>query len=211
MLTLVIGNKRTSSWSLRPWLALRHHNIHFEESHVPMRRPDTRERCLEHSPSGKVPVLKDDDLVIWDTLAILEYVAEQFPNLGLWPEDSATRAHARSISAEMHAGFQSLRNDMSMDVLEAHQAPEITGGLARDIARIHEIWETCLTAPAGGPFLFGGFTIADAMFAPVVTRFLTYGVPMSPTAKSYADHIMGLGAMQQWIEGARYEEATRGD
>ncbi len=209
MLTLVVGNKNTSSWSLRPWIVLKHHSIHFEEQNVTLRQPDTRARCLEHSPSGKVPVLKDDDLVIWDTMAIFEYLAESFPNLALWPGDRATRAYARSISAEMHAGFPDLRNDMPVDILARHETPEMTEGLARDIARVHEIWETCLAAPKGGPFLFGGFTIADAMFAPVVTRFVTYQAPLSPTVAAYTRHIMELAAMREWIEGARYEEATR--
>ena len=205
MLTLVIGNKNTSSWSLRPWIALRHFGIPFEEAHVRLRQPDTREQCLAHSPSGKVPVLKDGHFLIWDSLAIMEYLADSFPDPGLWPEHRQVRARARSVSAEMHAGFADLRRDMPMDIANNHDMPALTEGLDRDIRRVLEIWEDCVDAASGGPFLFGSFTIADAMFAPVVTRFLTYGTTVPPRVKQYMDSVMALPAMQSWIEGARGE------
>lgn len=208
MLTLVIGNKNTSSWSLRPWIALTHHKIPFEEAHVRLRRPDTRDQCLAHSPSGKIPVLKDGDLLIWDSLAILEYLADSFPDLQLWPADGHTRARARSVSAEMHAGFPDLRRDMPMDIVNNHDMPDLTEGLDRDIRRVIEIWEDCLETASGGPFLFGAFNIADAMFAPVVTRFLTYGTKVPDSVKGYMDSVMALPAMQSWIKGAHREEKT---
>ncbi|MEX1147553.1 MAG: glutathione S-transferase family protein [Sphingomonadales bacterium] len=204
MLKLVIGNRNWSSWSLRPWIALRHHAAPFEEIHVPLRQPDTRAHCLDHSPSGKVPVLHHDAVVIWDSLAILEYIAELFPEKGLWPNHMAERARARSVAAEMHAGFPDLRRDMPMEVLARRETPAMTPGLSQDIARIDEIWSDCLEQ-SGGPFLFGNFTNADAMFAPVASRFTTWQPALSAAAERYRAHIMALPAMVDWIRLAGEE------
>lgn len=208
MLKLVIGTKNTSSWSLRPWILMHHMGIPFEEEHVILRRDDTRAQCLAHSPSGKVPVLKDGDLVIWDSLAIMEYLAETFPDRALWPSEPEARARARSVSAEMHAGFMDLRRDMPMEVLSTLDPPHISDALARDIARVQEIWADALER-SGGPFLFGDFTIADAMYAPVVTRFVTYGVKVDAAVRAYMDRILALPAMAEWIRDARAEKRER--
>jgi glutathione S-transferase len=207
-LMLVIGNKNYSSWSLRPWLALRMAGLDFEEVRVPLYQPDSRERILRHSPAGKVPILRDGDLSIWDSLAICEYVAELAPRAGLWPEDKAARAHARSISAEMHAGFAPLRAAMPMNV-RVQGATLVTPPSAEvraDVARIVAIFEECRErVRAGGEFLFGCFTIADAMFAPVVTRLLSYSVPLPPRARAYADAIASLAPMREWIAAGAAE------
>lgn len=200
---LVIGNKNSSSWSLRPWLAMRVNDIPFREEHVELRQPDTRTACLRHSPSGLVPVLKQDGHVIWDSLAILETLAGQFPEKRLWPEDMALRAHARAISAEMHAGFQPLRQHLPMDCLGRYPGQGCDAdGVAANIDRICDIWRDCRQqAPSGGPFLFGHFTIADAMFAPVVSRFKTYAVPVDTVCRGYMEAILALPAMAEWFAG----------
>jgi glutathione S-transferase len=203
--TLIIGTKSWSSWSLRPWLALKMGGFPFEEVVVQLRQPDTAARIARHSPSGKVPLLIEGDLKVWDSLAICEHVAESAPT-PLWPSNAETRAIARSASAEMHSGFATLRELMPMDVAKQHPAPSSTPALDADIARILELWGECRARfGAGGPFLFGAFSIADAMFAPVVTRFTTYGVTLSPVAKSYVAAVTALPAMQDWIAGARAE------
>jgi glutathione S-transferase len=202
---LIIGNKRYSSWSLRPWLALAHHEIAFEEILIPLYRDGSKEAILEHSPSGKVPALIDGGTTVWDSLAILEYLAERFPDLGLWPHDPARRALARSISAEMHGGFTSLRNELPMDLApsdpgKAHSAAEA------DIARVTEIWRQCRAAAgAEGPFLFGAFGAADCMYAPVVIRFDRYRVPLDPACRAYADAVLDLPAMRHWVEAGMAE------
>jgi glutathione S-transferase len=200
-LTLVIGNKNYSSWSLRPWLALRLAGLDFAEVRIPLNQPGSREQILRHSPAGRVPILRDGDLVIWDSLAICEYVAELAPQAGLWPADRAMRAHARSISAEMHSGFTTLRGSMPMNLrklgarLVAPPPPEVES----DIARIVAIFEACRAQHAArGPFLFGGFTIADAMYAPVVTRFRSYSVALPAASQAYADAIAALAPMREW-------------
>ncbi len=207
--TLVIGDKNISSWSLRPWLVLRVAGIEFEEVPVRLRLPDSKQNILRHSPAGHVPVLKHNGLTIWDSLAIAEYVAEQFPEKHLWPAGIAARARARSISAEMHSGFAPLRTHMSMDLLgshpgQGHDAQSVAG----NIARVQEIWRDARAhAGAGGPFLFGAFSIADAMYAPVVSRFRTYGVMCDAVCHAYMEAVWNLPAMQQWIEGARQQPA----
>lgn len=208
--TLVIGNRTTSSWSLRGWLALKRTGADFDEVMVWFKRPETRAGIEAHSPSGLVPVLKHGDTVIWETLAIIEYLAELYPEAGLWPEDRAARAHARAISAEMHAGFAPLRNHMPMDLQNEFpgQGPgEDRGeGVAGDIKRICEIWrDSRQRFGAGGDFLCGGFSAADIMFAPVVTRFRTYGVDLNPVAQAYADAVLDQPLMREWIEGALEE------
>lgn len=208
--TLVIGDKNISSWSLRPWLVLKQTGVAFDEVQVRLRLPDSKQTILQHSPSGFVPVLKHNGLIIWDSLAIAEYLAEQFPQKHLWPADSAARARARSISAEMHAGFAALRTHMSMDMLGSHPGQgHDKEGVAGNVARIQEIWrDTRAQWGAGGPFLFGAFSIADAMYAPVVSRFRTYGVVCDTVCSAYMEAVWNLSPLQHWIEGARLQPAT---
>ncbi|MEX2649444.1 MAG: glutathione S-transferase family protein [Alphaproteobacteria bacterium] len=199
--TLVIGTKSWSSWSLRPWLALRQAGIPFDEVVIPLRRPDTATAIARFSPSGKVPVLIEGELRIWDSLAICEYAAELAP--ALWPADAAARAVARSVSAEMHAGFMELRRLMSMDVTARLPAPESTPTLRSDIARILELWGDCRARfEPSGPFLFGAFSVADAMYAPVVTRFVTYGVKLTQSARAYVEAMTALPAMRDWASAS---------
>ena len=207
-LVLVLGTKRWSSWSLRPWLALKQAGLAFSEILVPLRQPDSKTNILVHSPSGKIPVLKDGSLTVWDSLAICEYVAELACAVPLWPENKGARAVARSVSAEMHSGFPALREHLSMDVTIRHPLPSLPDEAKPDIARVMALWNDCRERfGAGGPFLFGRFTVADAMFAPVVTRFETYWVPMDPVSAAYAEAVMDLPAMGQWITEARAELA----
>lgn len=204
---LVIGDKSFSSWSLRPWLLLKVAGIPFVEHAVRLRQPDTRDQILKFSPSGKVPFLKGEGVEIWDSLAICEYVAELLPEQALWPRDRLLRARARSITAEMHAGFPDMRNELSMDILKTVPTPDLSEGARRDVARVQEIWRDARAAATGGPFLFGSFTVADAFYAPVVTRFVTYGIAMDPVIRAYADAILALPAMAEWRAGAERETA----
>src|SRR4051794_35987064 len=175
--TLVIGNKNYSSWSLRPWIAMKVCGIGFDETVIPLYEPASRERILEVSPTGKVPALIDGDIRVWESLAILDYLAERHPGAGLWPKDQAARAHARSVAAEMHAGFAALRRHCPMNMRRPVKARELTAEAAADVARIDHLWTQCRTRfGAGGPFLFGAFGAADAMFAPVVSRLHTYDI-----------------------------------
>jgi glutathione S-transferase len=203
---LVIGNKNYSSWSLRAWLALRQTGIGFEEVLVPLMRPETRAAILAHSPSGKVPLLRLGDDQVWDSLAIAEYLAERFPAAGLWPTDAGARAVARSVAAEMHAGFMALRRAMPMN-LRAHLPGRPRAEDVRaDIARIQDIWTSCRSRfGAAGPFLFGGFTIADAFYTPVVGRFRTYDVPLTGICRQYADAVWHTPDMQAWVAAAAVE------
>jgi glutathione S-transferase len=209
--TLVIGDKNLSSWSLRPWLALKQAGIPFAEECIRLRQPDTRAEILRHCQSGKVPALKTTTGVVWDSLAILDTLAERHPEHRLWPENGEARAAARSISAEMHSGFATLRNDLSMDLLSTLPAPPMSAALEADIRRIVAIWkDTRERFGQGGPFLFGAFSNADAMFAPVVTRFRTYGVDLDRfgddgTGAAYAEAILALPAMAEWTAGAEEE------
>ncbi|MCW2238092.1 glutathione S-transferase family protein [Azospirillum canadense] len=205
-LTLIIGNKAFSSWSMRPWLALKHSGLPFQEILIPLRQPDTAARIAEHSPSGRVPSLRDGDRVIWDSLAICEYLAEIAPAAGLWPEDAGARAVARSVSAEMHSGFVGLRTHMSMDLKAMRPGVGHNPESEADIARVLELWRaTRERFGADGPFLFGRFSIADAMYAPVVTRFITYGVEMDEVGRAYAEAVMSLPAMKEWVAAAKAE------
>jgi glutathione S-transferase len=207
-IVLYVGDKNLSSWSLRAYLALAHAGVAFEEVIIRLDRPDTAERILAASPSGRVPALLDGAVHVWDSLAICEHVAERFPSATLWPADVSARAHARSISAEMHAGFADLRREMPMNIV-ARTPREPSPGAARDIGRLLSIWSECRGRHAArGPFLFGAFSIADAMFAPVVTRFVTYGVPVSGDVRAYMDAILALPAMQRWTADAVAEVAS---
>jgi glutathione S-transferase len=208
--TLVIGDKNFSSWSLRPWIALKYFGIPFAEERVRLRQPESKAEILRHSPSGKVPALKDGTRVVWDSLAILEHLAETHPEKSFWPKDDNARAEARSVSAEMHSGFATLRNEMSMELLARLPSPPIGEALEADIRRVVAIWRECRAYGAGGPFLFGAFSNADAMFAPVATRFRTYGVDLSKfgddrKAQAYTDAILALPVMAEWTRGAEAE------
>jgi len=203
---LVIGNKNYSSWSLRPWLLLRQAGIDFEEIPVRLFTKDFEAEIARYSPAGKVPVLIDGDVSVWDSLSICEYAAERFPAKALWPADSAARAMARSICAEMHSGFGNLRSQMPMNMTAILPGLGWNVAVQRDIDRIAAIWTDLRTRyGAAGPFMFGSFTIADAFYAPVVSRFATYGVHLPELAKTYADFILALPAMQEWAAAAREE------
>ena len=193
---LVIGNYNYSSWSLRAWIALKAFGFDFDTVRIPLYGPGARQEILKHSPAGKVPVLKDGGTVVWDSLAILEYLAEKKPKV--WPAAAADRARARSIAAEMHSGFAHLRAHMSMNVRRRYPDRGRTPEVLTEIRRIDEIW-----SQAKGPFLFGPFSAADAMYAPVVLRFRTYGVELSNRA--YAEAVLALPAMQEWIAAAERE------
>lgn len=204
MRQLVIGDKNLSSWSLRPWLALRVAGIDFAEINIRLGQPETKREILRHSPSGKVPCLIDGQIVVWDSLAICEYAAELAPSL--WPADAAQRAEARAVSAEMHSGFAALRQNMPMNVCAAKPGEGRTPEVEADIARIVALWEACrVRHGAGGPFLFGAFSIADAMYAPVVWRFATYAVSVPPLIRAWMDAMLALPAMQEWRAGALAE------
>ena len=203
--TLVIGDKRFSSWSLRPWLLLKMAGIPFHEALIKLRQPSTLSECLRYSPTGKVPVLIDGALTIWDTLAIAEYVAETWPEKQLWPADRAARARSRSVVAEMHSGFADMRREMAMDCISVLPRPELSASAVRDVARVREIWQGCREAAQGGPFLFGPFSIADAFYAPVATRFVTYQIAMPDPVRAYVETILSLPAMQEWIAAAQRE------
>lgn len=209
-LTLYVGSKNLSSWSLRPYLALAASGLPFTDAVIELDRPETRERILAVNPAGRVPVLHHDGLVVWDSLAICEYVAELAPDAGLWPVDRATRARARAVAAEMHSGFAALRRDMPMNLCAARAGRGHTPEALADAARVMAIWRELRAAPAaaGGPFLFGTFTIADAMFAPVTTRFITYAVSVDATARAYTAAIAELPAMRAWRAAAEREVAA---
>jgi len=212
-LTLYVGSKRYSSWSLRPYLALSHAGAAFETRTILLDWPTSATEIAKVSPTGRVPVLFDGDLAIWDSLAICEHAAELFPEARLWPEDRARRARARSLAAEMHSGFGAMRRAMPME-LDARKpvrdlSPEAMVEVAADVRRVQAIWREALDA-SGGPFLFGAFTIADAMYAPVTTRFTTYGVEIDATSRAYVATIAALPAMRQWYADAEREPRPPG-
>jgi glutathione S-transferase len=201
MLKLVIGNKNYSSWSMRPWLALRANNIPFSEIFIPLYTDDQadKDRILSVSASGKVPALIDGDVTVWDSLAIIEYLAEKFPDTQLWPADRAARAHARSISAEMHSGFVPLRSECGMNLHRPIRAVALSDDAQANVARIQEIWADCHARYGKqGPFLFGAFSGADAMYAPVVHRFRTYAIPVEGDARHYYDAMQAHPAFREW-------------
>jgi len=206
-LQLVIGNKNYSSWSMRPWLALRANHIPFEEVFIPLYTGEADKRkILGFTRSGKVPALVDGDVTIWDSLAIIEYAAERFAEARLWPEDRASRAHARSISAEMHSGFAALRNECGMNLHRPVGAIALSEAARADIARVQQIWIECRARHGkSGPFLFGAFGGADAMYAPVVHRFRTYAIEVAPEVRDYMDAMMSLPAFQEWTRAALAE------
>ena len=205
MLKLVIGDRNYSSWSLRPWLVLKQTGLPFEEHFIRLRDMGTKSEILKYSPSGKIPCLIDGETVVWDSLAICEYIAESVPSL--WPSERKTRAEARSISAEMHSGFGALRHSMPMDIVASKPFDGRTAEVAADIARIVAIWESCRSRfAAAGPFLFGEFSVADAMFAPIAWRFLTYAVDLPLASREWVETMCALPAMQEWKAVAQTEK-----
>ena len=206
---LVIGNKNYSSWSLRPWFAMRAVGLKFTETVIPLDHDDTKSRILAHSPAGRVPVLRHGSVTVWESLAICEYLAEQVSSL--WPSDAATRAHARAVSSEMHAGFQNLRKTMPMNCHRTPAKITVSSDVDADIARVFEIWRDCRDRfGAGGDFLFGDFSIADAMFAPVVSRLHVYDIDMDPVCGAYRDAVLDHPAMREWSVAATAEEWVMG-
>ena len=207
-LTIYLGNRNYASWSLRAWLALKATGEAFEEVVIPLFQPGSKETMLKYSPTGKVPALHHGETVVWDSLAICGYLSESFPAAGLWPTDPAAKAVGRSISAEMHAGFQALRAQFPMNIRSSFPGREFSPEAQADINRVMTIWRTCRTRfgeSASGDFLFGPFSIADAMYAPVVTRFRTYQFDLEREADAYCDAIMALPAMQEWVAAAGNE------
>jgi glutathione S-transferase len=208
--TLVIGNKNYSSWSLRPWLALKTAGVPFEEVQVLLYQPNTRAQLDTHSPAGKVPVLKITDggktLTVWDSLAICETIAERHPEAELWPSDPDTRALARSYAAEMHSGFPDVRQNLPMNFARTVPTPALDEATNKQVARLINAWETALADRDGG-FLFGRFSIADCMYAPVASRFLTYGIDLPAASAAYVARLMELPALKEWRAAAEAELA----
>lgn len=203
---LIIGNKRYSSWSFRPWLLLKVARIPFKETLVYIHKPESFEKIRRYSPGGRVPVLMDGKVTVWESLAICEYVAEKFPAKALWPKDKAAKAMARSVSHEMHANFQELRRNLPCHFLNRYKNFQIPAQAQDDIRRILEVWTTARKKwGKGGPFLFGKFSVADAMYAPVVFRFLAYGVPVDAVSREYMKTIESLPATQEWLTDAAKE------
>jgi glutathione S-transferase len=209
---LVIGNKMWSSWSLRPWLLMRQVGIAFEDVHIRLRSPDTAEQIKAYSPSGKVPALIADGLTVWDTLAITEFLADAHQDLAIWPRQADARAIARSVSAEMHSGFVALRQNCPMDFTARGLKPLDSAAITGDVARIVEIWRMCRKTYGGaGPFLFGEFSAADAIYAPVASRFLSYDLDLTQSgddgvAAAYAAMMMKLPGMVAWGKAATWEQ-----
>jgi len=198
---LIFANRNYSSWSLRAWLVLKHFGIPFDEDMVLLSGDGWRETIRKKSPSGKVPVLIDGEAVVPETIAIIEYLHDKYPAKGIWPSDRLKRAQARAVSAEMHGGFSALRNAAPMNLRGSHPGKIEFDPIAADLRRIEEIWGD-LTSESGGPYLFGKFTAADAMFAPVATRIRTYSLPVSDVAMDYVQTIYALPAFQEWLAAA---------
>jgi glutathione S-transferase len=211
-LTLVIGNKNYSSWSMRPWLALKANDIAFDEVLIPLYTGDAdKKRLLGFTQSGKVPALIDGDVTVWDSLAIIEYLAERFPQAHLWPLDRSSRAHARSICAEMHSGFAALRNECGMNLHRPVGAKSLSENARADIARIQQIWSECRERYGKtGPYLFGAFSAADAMYGPVVHRFRTYAIEVTPSARDYMSAMGSLPAFKEWTSAGLAETLVIG-
>jgi glutathione S-transferase len=201
---LIIGNKTVSSWSLRPWVLMKHFEIPFEEILVKLDLPDTTKNILKYSPTGKVPCLVDGNFNVWESAAIMEYLNDKFPEKKMYPSNMQDRAIARALSMEMHAGFSKMRDLLSFNAKKRHQNFDYTPALS-DINRVKAIWTEQLQK-SSGPFLFGDFSIADAMYAPVVGRFQTYGVPVEGLVKDYYERMLALPAMKAWYAGAMAED-----
>jgi glutathione S-transferase len=206
-LHLHIGNKNYSSWSFRPWIAMKVLGIPFEETVISLNAPDFKPRLLAISGTGKVPTLIDGEVKIWESLAILEYLAERFPAKGVWPADSQARAHARAISSEMHAGFVPLRKHCPMNFWRPVKPRPANPDVEANVRRIDAMWSDCRARfGKGGPFLFGTFTAADAMYAPIVSRFVTYAIEVSAPSRAYMDAMTALPAWAEWTAAALKEE-----
>lgn len=204
---LYIGNRSYSSWSLRPWLVMRHFGFPLEEERVLLGRPDSKSRLLAISASGRVPVLVDEDLRVWDSLAIIEHLAERFPGAAVWPAAARARSEARSVSAEMHAGFGALRTQMPFNCRAHGRIVSLDAAARGDIERICALWSDLRSRHASaGPWLFGDFSAVDAMYAPVALRFVTYGVPLEEPAAGFVRSVRGHPAVREWLEAAREEE-----
>ena len=201
-LKLIIASKNYSSWSLRPWLALTHHKMPFEEVMIPLDQPDTKVRIAKYSPAGKVPILIDGKDTVWESLAILEHLDERFPDAKLWPADPSARAHARAIAAEMHAGFSALRQHCPMNIRRKKKRP-LTPPVQDDINRITQMWRGARERfGAGGDYLFGAFSAADCMYAPVATRIMSYEIDVDQTSADYVSAIYRLPAFAAWRDAA---------
>ena len=209
LLEIVIGNRNYSSWSLRGWLAIKHTGLLFTEIFIPLNQPETKAQIAANSKSGLVPVLKVDGHEVWDSLAIIETLNDLAPDAGLWPDDFSTRARARSVSAEMHSGFYPLRRDMLMDLRSTHTGIGHTEGALKNAARISELWTDCRDAyGAGGDYLFGAWSAADMMYAPVVGRFRTFGIPVDAKVQKYLDAVWAHPDMREWVQSAVDEPYT---
>lgn len=207
-MNLIIGNKNYSSWSLRPWIVMTAKDIAFEETLVQLRAVDTPARIRQFSPSSKVPCLVDGDVAVWESLSIMEYLAEKFPDKGIWPADAKARAHARSISSEMHAGFQPLRMACPMSITQRFAPKPLADDVKANVARIAEIWGEARgrhADKAAGPFLYGAFSAADGMYAPVVSRFHSYGIAPDETSTAYMDAVRAHPAYRAWLAAATEE------
>jgi glutathione S-transferase len=204
MPTLVIANKCYSSWSLRPWILLKEFGIAFDEVLIPLDLPDTKEKVLKHSPAGKVPILIDGDVTVWESIAIMDYVGEAFGK-DVWPKDKRARAMARSIAAEMHAGFSALRSACPMNLGKRYARLDRGEAVAKDVARFEQIVRDARAVAGDGPFLFGAFSAADAMYAPLVTRLDTYSFDLSTQSRAYVDAVLALESFQDWREAALKE------
>lgn len=205
-LTLVLANKAYSSWSLRPWILMKQFRIPFDEIVIPMDRPETRGAMLKYAPTAKCPSLHDGKIAVWESLAIVEYLAELFPEKAIWPRGKAARAHARTLSNEMHAGFSALRQACPTNFRRPVKAIPLGPEVLADVGRIDHAWASARDAfGKAGPFLFGRFSAADAMFAPVVNRFQTYDAPVSKAARAYMEAMMALPAWKAWIAAAEAE------
>jgi len=204
--TLVIANKNYSSWSMRGWLALRLAGVEFDEIVIPLQVETTKTAIAEHSPSGLVPALNVDGVTIWDSLAIAETIAERHPDTPVWPADPGARGVARSVAAEMHSGFRALRTEMPMNIRASHPGHGLTPDVETDIRRIADIWRDCRARFGdGGPYLFGEVSAADAFYAPVVTRFRTYGVALDDVCQAYSDAVYAWPAVAEWCAAAEDE------
>jgi glutathione S-transferase len=206
-LKIILGSQNYSSWSVRPWIVLKQLGVPFEQVVIALDQPTTQGEIARYSPSGRVPVLIDGDVTVWDSLAICEYLAEKFPDRGLWPKDAGARTVARSISAEMHSGFGAMREALPMNIRASIPKTGLLPGVTQDITRIQGLWTDCRRRfGASGPFLFGAFSIADAFYVPVVSRFRTYGVTLEGVPATYADTLWNLPATQEWVAAARAEQ-----
>jgi glutathione S-transferase len=205
-LKLIIGNKNYSSWSMRPWIAMKVAGIPFDETVIQLYVEGSADKIRAQSPAGKVPILFDGEMRVWESLAILEYLAERFPAAGLWPADPAARAHARAISTEMHGGFVPLRSECAMNMARPVEKRQLSADAMANVARVQEIWSEARTRfGAAGPFLFGKFSVADAMYAPIVSRFETYGIEVSAPVNAYMQAMIALPAWQEWRRAALKE------